>query len=152
MRRFLSAVAIFALFVTACGGGTPDSGVAASGGGGGGGGAGDLPAASNVFFGASFDPATLALIGKTGTVKAGTPVVAVGRVFTPRPPAETVVTVVSGSNRKPPRPVTASNSPDNADIFAFDLTPDALTPGTWVVSFTTPTGRIIASGFLTVTP
>ena len=149
MRRFVSVFAILAVVLAACGGSTPN----ASGGGGGGGGGGDLPNASTVIFGSAFDPTSLVVTGKTGTVKQGTvPLVAVGRVFTARPPSEVTVTVGSGSRNLGPRPVTASNSADQADLFASDLSNDGLGPGTWVVDFKTSAGKIIASGFLVVTP
>ncbi len=125
---------------------------AGSGGGGGGGGGGDLPAPSTVIFGTAYDPAALTVTGKTGTIKTGSPVVAVGRAFTPRPASDIVVQVGSGATNKAPRPPAAVNNPESADLFAFDLTADALPPGTWVVSFTTPAGKIVASGYLTVTP
>jgi hypothetical protein len=148
MRQLLGAFGMVALLVAACGGGTP----AESGGGGGGGGGGDLPAPSTVVFGTAYDPASFGVSGKTTTVKAGSTVVAVGRAFTPRPASDIVVQVGSGSTNKPPRPPAATNNPESADIFAFDLTGDALPPGTWVISFTTPAGKIVASGYLTVTP
>ncbi|MBA2382750.1 MAG: hypothetical protein H0V73_11625 [Chloroflexi bacterium] len=145
MRRFLGALLVVAFVMAGCGGG--DNG----GGGGGGGGGADLPVAPIVIFGTAYDPATLAVAGKAGSLKAGTPMVAVGRAFTARPPGEVTVVVSSGSSIKPARPVGASNSPDSADLFATDLTPDRLTPGTWQVEFHAG-GRIIASGFLAVTP
>jgi hypothetical protein len=148
MRPFVGAFAILAVVLASCGGSTPNTG-----GGGGGGGGGDLPNASTVIFGSAFDPTTLVVSGKTGTVKQGTvPLVAVGRVFTARPPSEVTVTVGSGSRNLGPRPVTASNSADQADLFASDLSSDNLGPGTWVVDFKTSAGKIVASGFLVVTP
>jgi hypothetical protein len=148
MRRFVGALAILAMAVASCGGSTPGGG----GGGGGGGGAGDLPVASTVIFGSAYDPTTLAVTGKTGTVKLGTvPLIAVARVFTARSPSEVSVTVGSGSRNLAPRPPTASNSADKADLFAFDLSGDNLGPGTWVIDFMAG-GKIIASGFLVVAP
>jgi hypothetical protein len=145
MRRFLGVLLAVGLVVAGCGGSTPD--------GGGGGGGGDFPAGSVVIFGASYDPTSLAITGKVSTIKQGTtPLVAVGRAFTPRPPGEVVVQVGSGANNKPPRPVAASNNAENADLFAVDLSNDGLTPGTWVVAFANQSGRIFASGYLTVTP
>jgi hypothetical protein len=146
MRRIVGVFAILAVVLASCGGSTPNAG-------GGGGGGGDLPNASTVIFGSAFDPTSLVVTGKTGTVKQGTvPLVAVGRVFTARPPSEVTVTVGSGSRNLGPRPVSASNSADQADLFASDLSNDNLGPGTWVVDFQTAGGKIIASGFLLVTP
>jgi hypothetical protein len=148
MRRYMSALLVLAWLVTACGGGATANG----GGGGGGGGGSDLPAPSTVIFGTSYDPGTLAVAGKSGSLKTGTPMVAVGKAFTARPASEVTVQVGKGSTNFAPRPIAASNNPDSADTFATDLTPDNLTPGTWVVSFLGANGRVIASGFLTVTP
>lgn len=150
MRRFVGGLVILAMVLASCGGSTPN---ASGGGGGGGGGGADLPVASTVIFGSAFDPTSFAVTGKTGSVKQGTvPLVAVGRIFTARPTSEVTVTVGSGSRNFAPRPVTASNSADQADIFAFDLSNDNLGPGTWIVDFKTPAGKIVASGFLVVTP
>jgi hypothetical protein len=145
MRRFLGALLVMAWLASGCGGGTTP------GGGGGGGGGADLPAPSTVIFGTAYDPASLTVAGKSTSLKAGTPMVAVGRAFTPRPTSGITVQVGSGSNSRPARPVSASNNPESADIFAADLTSDQLGPGTWVISFLAG-GKIIASGFLTVAP
>ena len=147
MRRFLGALLVMAWLVSGCSGG----GTAGGGGGGGGGGGADLPAPSTVIFGTSYDPSTLAVAGKAISLKAGTPIVAVGRTFTARPASAVTVQVGSGSNSRSPRPVSASNSADNADLFAADLTSDQLPPGTWQIEFHAG-GKIVASGFLTVTP
>jgi hypothetical protein len=148
MRRFVGALAILALVLASCGGSAPAGG----GGGGAGGGAGDLPAPSTVIFGSAFDPGSFVVTGKTGTIKQGTtPLIAVARIFTARPASEVTVTVGSGSRNLAARPVTASNNAQQADTFAFDLSADNLGPGTWVVDFTAA-GRIVASGFLVVTP
>ncbi len=152
MRRFLSTLAILAIVVGGCGNSTSDAGGSGATGGGGGGGGSDLPAASTVIFGSAYDPATLGVTGKTGSIARGAPIVAVARVFTARPPAEVVVRVGSGATNFAPRPVSAANSQDQADTFAFDLTPDKLGPGTWVIAFTTAAGKILASGFLVVNP
>jgi hypothetical protein len=146
MRRFVGTLAILALVLAGCGGSAPAAG------GGGGGGGGDLPAPSTVIFGSAFDPGSFVVTGKTGTIKQGTtPLVAVARIFTARPASEVTVTVGSGSRNLAARPVTASNNAEQADIFAFDLSADHLGPGTWVVDFAAA-GRIVASGFLVVTP
>lgn len=143
MRRVLGALLIVGLLVTACG--DPA--------GGGGGGGGDFPAGSTVIFGASYDPVGLGVTGRTSSIKQGTPVVAVGKAFTPRPPAEIVVQVSQGSSVRPPRPVSAANNAESANLYAFDLSGDNLTPGTWVVSFNVATtGKVVASGFLVVQP
>jgi hypothetical protein len=144
MRRYLGVLFVMAWLVSGCG-----SGPAADGGGGGGG--GDLPGAPIVIFGTAYDPTALTVTGKTTSLKAGTPMVAVGRAFTARPANTVMVQVGSGSSSRPPRPVSASNNADSADLFATDLSGDQLAPGTWIVSFVAG-GRTIASGFLTVTP
>ena len=144
MRRILGALLAIVVVVAGCGGD--------SGGGGGGGGGGELPGGAIVIFGASYDPTSLGVTGKTTSVKTGSPVVAVGRAFTPRPPGGVTVKVSSGSRLLGPSPVSASNNPDDADIFAFDLTPLNLPAGTWQIEFFGANGRSIAAGFLTVTP
>jgi len=147
-RVLLSILVAFAL--AACGGGAPpDAGASQAAAPAGG---GDLPGLSNVIFGTGYDPATLAVIGKASSLKSGTPMVAVGRTLAPRPPAEVSVQISSGGTRFPPRPVTASGNPDSSDTFAADLTPDNLAAGTWIVSFISPKGNILASGTLSVTP
>jgi hypothetical protein len=113
---------------------------------------GDLPAGSSVLFGSAYDPATLAVANKATNIKAGSPMVAVGRALAPLAPAGVTVQVGAGGNAKPPRPVTVSDNADKASYFAFDLTPDALAPGTWIVSFVNANGHVLASGYLTVSP
>jgi hypothetical protein len=44
------------------------------------------------------------------------------------------------------------DNPASATFFATDLSKDALTPGTWIVQYVNPEGRVLASGFLTVAP
>jgi hypothetical protein len=150
MRRILGVLFVVAAVVSACGGGS--GGDNGGGGGGGGGGAGELPGGAIVIFGTSYDPTSLAVTGKTTTLKAGSPMVAVGRAFTPRPAAQVTVKASKGSEVKGPFPVTASNTPDNADLFALDLAPLGLAAGTWQVEFFGSNGRSVASGFVTITP
>jgi hypothetical protein len=104
-----------------------------------------------VIFGTAFDPASLGVSGKATTLRQGSPIVAVGRTFAARPAAEVTVEVGSGATNFPPRAPSATNNPASADLFAVDLTNDHLTPGTWVIQLMAG-GRIVASGFLTVTP
>ena len=146
MRRLLCALLIVVALLAGCGGGGDNSGGFGGGAGGPAAGGGDLPAGSTVIFGTSFDPTSLAVTGKAISLQTGTPMVAVGRAFTPRPASEVTVVVGSGSSNFPAAPVTASNTPDSADLFAYDLTPLKLTPGTWVVEFRGASGRTVASG------
>jgi hypothetical protein len=150
MARAALLSLLVAFVMAACGGGAPagagSSQAAAPAGG------GDLPGLSNVIFGTGYDPATLAVIGKAGSLKAGTPIVAVGRTLAARSPAEVSVQISSGGIRFPARPVTASVNPDSSDTFAADLSADNLAAGTWIVSFISPKGSILASGTLMVTP
>ena len=155
MRRILFASLVVAAFLWGCGGGDGGGGAGgggAGGGAGGGGGGAALPGGAIVIFGTAYDPTSFTVTGVTTAAKVGSPIVAVGRIFTPRPASEINVRVSSGSAQRPDRPPTASNNPENADLFAVDLTADALTPGTWIVSFLAPNGRIVASGFLSITP
>ncbi len=146
MRRIPGALFLTAWLVAGCG-----SGAAPAGGGGGGGSGAHLPAASSVIFGTAYDPTALTVAGKSAALKTGTAMVAVGKAVTARPASAITVQVGSGSSSRSPRPVAASNNAQNADLFATDLTGDQLPPGTWVISFLSG-GKIIASGFLTVTP
>jgi hypothetical protein len=150
MRRILGALFLVTALVAACGGSGDGGG--GGGGGGGDGGGGEFPSAPIVIFGTSFDSTSLGVTGKTTTLKAGTPMVAVGRAFTPRPAAQVTVKVSKGSEVKGPFPVGASSPAENADLFAIDLGPLNLDAGTWQVEFTGSTGRSIASGFVTITP
>jgi len=157
MRRILFASLVMAAYLSGCGGGDGGGGAGggaggAGAGGGAGGGAAALPGGAIVIFGTAYDPTSFTVTGVTTSAKVGTPIVAVGRIFTPRPASEVTVRVSSGSAQRPERPPAASNNAENADLFAVDLTADSLTPGTWIVSFLAPNGRIIASGFLSITP
>jgi hypothetical protein len=152
MARVLVPV-LLAVLLAACGGAAPSSGggagatLAAPPAGG-----GDLPGLSSVIFGTGFDPASLAVTGKGASFAQGSPLVAVGRPLAPRAPADVMVQISSGSRRLPLRPVSASSNPDSAELFAADLSADALAPGTWIVAFTNPKGNILASGNVTITP
>jgi hypothetical protein len=150
MARTLGLVLMLVVVVACGGGGAP---AAAGSGAAGGGGGSDLPGPSNVLFGTSFDPASFGVAEKSKQFKQGTPLVAVGRSLAAQAASGVMVQVgSSGSTTLPKRPVTASNNPDNADLFAVDLTADKLPPGTWIVSFIGGSGRIIASGNVTITP
>jgi len=67
------------------------------------------------------------------------------------PPAARRWLVAGGARVSKTRQGTVVDT-DNADLFEWDLGPDNLGPGTWVVAFTTPAGKILASGYLVVTP
>jgi hypothetical protein len=152
MLRLFGALLVIGMVLGACGGDGSGGGAAATDGGGGGGGGGDLPRGQSVLFGTSFDPVTLAVTGKDTKFTQGTPVVAVARTLTPRPMSEVSVTVQSPGQNAPKRPVTAAVNPDNGDLFAVDLSADNLGPATWTINFVSANGRIVASGFLTITP
>jgi hypothetical protein len=141
MKRALVLVVVL---LAACGGG-------GDGGGGGGGGAGEIPPGNVVWFGTSYDPTSLGVIGKVVRVQQGTPIAAVARLFTARSPGTVQVKISSGSIVRAPVPVGAANNGEESDVFAIDLTNAGLTPNTWIVSFVDPQQRILASGFLTVT-
>ncbi len=157
MPRVLAILlATVALVTAACGGG---------GGGSGGDGAaagaagaapvanGDIPPGSTVFFGSAYDPATFAVADKTGKIAQGqTPIVAVGKALAPVDGTGVQVEIKAGGKAKPLRAPVAMDNPANASFFATDLSGDNLTPGTWIVSFVNPEGRVLASGFLSVGP
>ena len=137
------ALVLVVLLLAGCGG---------DGGGDGGGGGGEFPPGNVVWFGSSYDPTSVALIGKATTLKQGTPMAAVARLFTPRSPSTVQVVISSGSTVRAPVPVGAANSGEQSDVFGIDLTPFGLTPNTWIVNFVDAQERILASGFVTVTP
>jgi hypothetical protein len=158
--RPVTATLLLALSVAlaACGGGG-DSGAGGDGGNGGAAPAsieapsvvGQLPGIGNVIFGSSYDAATLGVEAPVTNVKQGTtPLVAVGRTLAPLDPAGVTIQIGQGGSAKKPRPVDASDKPDQAQLFAADMSKDNLTPGTWIVSFISKSGRIIASGYLVV--
>jgi len=140
------ALILGVLLLAACGSG--------GGGGdpGGGGGGGEFPPGNVVWFGTSYDPTTVALIGKATTLKAGGPIAAVARLFTARSPSTVQVVISSGSTVRARVPVGAANNGEQSDVFGIDLTNAGLTANTWIVSFVDAQERILASGFLTVVP
>jgi hypothetical protein len=160
--RIVPATLVLALTVAvaACGGG--GSGTSDGGSGGTGGEApvasieapsvvGEVPGIGNVLFGASYDAGTLGVPDPVTNVKPGTkPLVAVGRTLTPMDPSGVTVQIGQGGNAKKPIPVTASDKPDLAQLFAVDIADQSLKPGTWIVSFLSKNKRIIASGYLIV--
>lgn len=112
---------------------------------------GQLPGIGNVLFGSAYDPTTLGVSGAATNVKQGTsPLVAVGRTLAPVDPTGVTVQIGQGSSAKKPRPIAASDKPEQAQLFAADVAVDNLKPGTWIVSFLSKSGRIIASGYLVV--
>ncbi len=155
MPRVLAILfATFALAVAACGGGasTEGGGAAASVPGAAPVANGQLPIGSNVIFGSAYDPTTFAVADKTGKVKVGATVVAVGKALAPVDPTGVVVKIEANGKAKPPRAPAAMDNPTSASFFATDLSGDGFTPGTWIVSFVNAEGRILASGFLSVVP
>jgi hypothetical protein len=145
-----------ALAVTACGseatGAEGGAGQAPGGGGGAAAGGTDLPNPSQVIFGTSYDPSSLAVAGTAKSLKAGSQIVAVGRTLAPHAASEIKVRVTLRAAGPDPFPVTAAANPDSTDLFAADLTPLKLQPGTWTVAFVNSEGRVFASADLNVTP
>jgi hypothetical protein len=120
---------------------------------GGGGGGGQIPAGGTVWFGTSYDPTSLGVVGRAlAPVKQGSPIVAVARLHTARNPAEVKLMVSSGSTTHNNVTIAAKNGTESADIYAADLTGLGLTATTWQVNFTDPQSRIIASGFIQIIP
>lgn len=145
MRRAFAALMIV-LVVAACG----DSGGAPAGSG-----AGTvttaLPPLSVAWFGSAFDPTTFALTDKTGTVKQGAPVVAVGHLFSAHDASTVSVQLSTGGNVIATLPV-AAGAGGTTDTLGADLTPANLGPATYIVSFVDKRGSVLASGNLNVTP
>lgn len=148
--------AILALVLAACGGGGGGSeggGAAASAAGAAAVANGAIPPGSTVFFGSAYDPSTFAVADKTGKIAQGqTPIVAVGKALAPVDGTGVQVEIKAGGKPKPLRAPVAMDNPANASFFATDLSGDNLTPGTWIVQFVNPEGRVLASGFLSVGP
>ena len=157
MPRVLAILlAILALVTAACGGGGGGSGgdgAAASAAGAAPVANGDIPPGSTVFFGSAYDPSSFAVADKTGKIAQGqTPIVAVGKALAPVDGTGVQVQITEGGKSKPLRAPDALDNPASASFFATDLSGDNLTPGTWIVQFVNPEGRVLASGFLSVGP
>ena len=113
---------------------------------------GEIPAGSTVFFGSAYDATTFAVADKTGKIKQGATVVAVGKALAPVDGTGVKLKLEAGGQARPTRAPDAIDNPASATFFASNLTGDNLTPGTWIVSFVNPPGRVLASGFLSVSP
>src|SRR3954471_227313 len=150
MRRIL-AVLVLGAAISGCGGGAP----AGSGNGGAGAGPvgnGAVPPGSTVYFGSAYDPTTFAVADRSTKAKVGAPLVAVGKALAPVDGTGVQIEIKLNGDAKPLRPPDAMDNPTTATFFASDLSKDNLTPGTWIVSYVNPNGRVLASGFLSVAP
>ena len=142
--RVFVLVLVGALVAAGCSGsGSPGP----AGGGGGGGGA--IPPVGVVWCGSAFDPSTLAVTGQTSTIKAGTPVVAVGNFLQPKP-AEDMTVVIQKLGTTVARVPLPAGAP--AKTFGIDLTDQKLGPGNYLVNFVDKNRRTLAAGNLVVTP
>ena len=144
MRAFLLAV-VTALVIGCSGSGS----AAPAGSGAGGGGSGQLPPVGSVWFGSAFDPASLAVSDRATSLKAGTPMAAVGHFLQPKPPEDMTVTVSKQQSILHRLPVTGSGP---AKAFGIDLTPQELDAGNYVITFVDKNRRTLAAGTLVVTP
>lgn len=156
MPRVLAGL-VLVVVVAACGGGGGGGDGAQAGGvpSAGGQGAvtnGDIPAGSTVAFGSAYDPATFAVADKSTRIKAGSPIVAVGKALAPVDGTGVKIEIKLNATAKPLRAPDVIDNPASASFFATDLSNDGLTPGTWIVQYINPAGRVLASGFLSVTP
>jgi hypothetical protein len=111
-------------------------------------GPGELPPISQVWFGTAFDPASLALTDRASTFKAGTPVVAIGTLFTPRPAEEVSVTIETGGSIRQTLPVAPGGS---GSTFGVDLSGAGLGPGSYLISFKDKAQKTLASASVTIT-
>ena len=143
LRAIVLAVAT-ALLIGCSGSGSPPPA-----GGGGGGGTGELPPVGSVWFGSAFDPASLAVTGKATSLKAGTPMIAVGHFLQPKPPEDMTVTVSKQQSILHRLPVTGGGP---AKAFGIDLSPQKLDAGNYVITFVDKNRRTLAAGTLVVTP
>ncbi len=149
MRTLLASVMGVAILLAGCGAQTPAPTGAPGGGGGGGAGPGALPPVGAVWFGTGFEPGSTNLVGKTATVKQGTPVVALGHFLATKAPEDMTVQIVllgTTKARVPFPPGAPSTS------FGIDLSDQKLAPGPYQVNFVDKNRRTVASGTLTVTP
>ena len=152
MMRALGVVLI-ALVLAACGD---------SGGGGGGnegatgivGGPGTtvteaVPPIAAVWFGTAYDSANMNIYDKGSTFKAGSPVVAVATLITPRDPSDLKITIeINGSVKAtlPPSPGGTGTT------YGVDLTPQKFAPGSYLISFKSAAGKSLASASVTISP
>jgi hypothetical protein len=156
MRRTLSGVvlAVVAVMVVGCGGGgggAPADG-AASAPGQGAVSNGTIPGGATVAFGSAYDPTTYAVADKSSKAKVGTTIVAVGRALAPVDGSDIMIEIKANGTAKPKRAPDVMDNPASATFFATDLTKDGLTPGTWIISYVNGANRVLASGYLTITP
>jgi hypothetical protein len=139
-------VLVGAFVVAGCSGsGSPGP----AGGGGGGGGGGALPPVGVVWFGSAFDPATLAVTGQSASIKAGSPIVAVGNFLQPKPPEDMTVVIQKLGTTVARLPLPAGQP---SKTFGIDLTPQKLGAGNYLVNFVDKNRRTLAAGNLVVTP
>lgn len=111
-------------------------------------GPGELPPISAVWFGTAFDPASMALTDKASTFKAGTPLVAIGTLFSARPPEELSVTIETGGSIRQTLPVAPGGT---GNTFGVDLTGANLGPGSYLISFKDKAQKSLASASVTIT-
>jgi hypothetical protein len=142
MRRAFG-VLLIALVVAACG----DSGAPAAPGG-----ANvttGLPPIAAVWFGTAFDPATLALTDKGNSFKAGTPIVAIGTLVSPRTADQLKARIETSGSIKAELPVAPGSV---GNTFAVDLTGANLGPGPYLISFVDNNRKNLASASFNITP
>jgi hypothetical protein len=143
---------VLAMALAACGGEAPPAGPGGSVGGQGAVTNGTVPAGSTVAFGSAYDPTTYAVADKSTKAKVGATIVAVGKALAPVDGSGVKIEIKANGVAKPLRAPDVIDNPASASFFATDLTKDGLTPGTWIISYVNPDGRVLASGFLSVAP
>jgi hypothetical protein len=151
MMRALG-VFLIALVLAACGD---------SGGGGGGDGASGIvggpgttseaavPPIAAVWFGTAYDSSNMNIYDRALKFKAGSPVVAVATLLTPRDPADLKITIETNGSVKSKLPPSAGGT---GTTYGVDLTPLKLGPGSYLVSFQSAAGKSLASAGVTITP
>jgi hypothetical protein len=102
-----------------------------------------------VWFGSAFDPGSLAVTGQTRSIKAGSPIVAVGHFLQPKAPEEMTVVIQSLGSTLARLPLPAGPP---AKAFGIDLSAQGLKAGNYVVNFRDTNRRTLAAGNLVVTP
>ena len=139
------------------------TGVAACGDSGGGGGGGEgatgivggpgttleeaVPPIAAIWFGTAYDSSTMFIYDKATTFPAGSPLVAVATLITPRDPSDLKVTVEINGSIKSTLPPSAGSSGTTVGV---DLTPQKFTPGTYLISFKSQADKSLASASVTI--
>jgi len=107
-----------------------------------------VPPVGVVWFGSAFDPGTFAVTGRAATMKAGSPIVAVGNFLQPKPPEDMTVVIQKLGTTVARLPLPAGQP---SKTFGIDLSGENLTAGNYLVNFVDKNRRTLAAGNLVIT-